>query len=377
MFPLLLVVCFALASEANALWCGTAVPQSKRLQLRDLANSTTTAIWPQITIDTYFHVIVGNPPKSEDAVSEDELNNQFNILNNDYAPYNITFKLRGIDLTMEERFASGEGLVYPPDGIFSMGQQLRVGNFSALNVYFRRSSNPWNPREAGRVLSTEWAEVSKDVRKDGVEISLWALPGRAPSGRLQGLGKTLTHEVGHWLGLGHTWSTESCESDADGIDDTPIHLGPSLTCSAPLDTCATRPGNDPSHNFMNYVDERCYNSFTTGQVNHMRDRYQRRIHTPTREYIREDFRLPWFEPQVSEACLGSRAWCSRGLDRYGKTATECLAWREAPPSDVSSPLRLRTRNSTKSSSRTSERHEPNHIRFKYQNDSYRPEISAT
>ncbi|KAB8212808.1 pregnancy-associated plasma protein-A-domain-containing protein [Aspergillus novoparasiticus] len=333
MFLVALFLSFALASAADALWCGTPVHRSNGLESRGLSNSSTSLTWPHITIDTYFHVIVGESPGPEDAVSEHELINQVNILSNDFAPYNITFRLRNIDLLLNNDYASRDGLNYPPPGMLPMGQHLRIGNFSDLNVYFRRLSNPYHPNEAGRVLSTNWGSVSSDVRKDGVQISLYALPGRAHSGRLQGLGKTLTHEVGHWLGLEHTWSIDSCESDADGINDTPIHLGPSLTCSNPLDTCTTQSGDDPSHNFMNYVDERCYNSFTIGQVNHMRDRYQRRVQATTRKYIRDDLRLPWFEPQISEVCLGSKVWCSRGLDRYGKTEAECLAWREAPPSD--------------------------------------------
>ncbi|KAB8213338.1 hypothetical protein BDV33DRAFT_210312 [Aspergillus novoparasiticus] len=282
-----LFLSFALASAADALWCGTPVQQSSGLESRGLSNLSTSLIWPQITIDTYFHVIVGNSPGPDDAVSEHELINQFNILNNDFTPSNITFRLRNIDLLLNEAYASGLGLDISPPGMRPLGQHLRIGNFSDLNVYFRRLSNPLNPTEAGRVLSTNWGSVSRDIRKDGVEISLYALPGRAPSGRLQGLGKTLTHEVGHWLGLPHTWSTDSCENDADGIDDTPIHLGPSLNCSAPLDTCPRQPGKDPIHNFMNYVDEHCYKSFTPGQVNHMRSQYERRTHARAVKYKKD------------------------------------------------------------------------------------------
>ncbi|KAE8334348.1 hypothetical protein BDV24DRAFT_170288 [Aspergillus arachidicola] len=262
MFLAALLLSFALASAADALWCGTPVHRSNGLESRGLSNSSTSLTWPHITIDTYFHVIVGKSPGPEDAVSEHELINQVNILNNDFAPYNITFRLRNIDLLLNNDYAPSEGLNHPPPGMLPMGQHLRIGNFSDLNVYFRRLSNPYNPNEAGRVLSTDWGSVSSDVRKDGVEISLYALPGRAPSGRLQGLGKTLTHEVGHWL-------------------------GPSFNCSAPLDTCPRQPGKDPIHNFMNYVDEHCYNSFTTGQVNHMRSQYERRIHARAVTYKKD------------------------------------------------------------------------------------------
>ncbi|MCX7743018.1 MAG: M43 family zinc metalloprotease [Flavobacteriales bacterium] len=89
-------------------------------------------------------------------------------------------------------------------------------------------------------------------------------------------GATLTHEVGHWLGLRHIWGDENCGSD--GIDDTPQHKEPNFSgpsCfSIPKTATCYEPGfNDYLRdtigemwmNFMDYTADQCLWMFTKGQ----------------------------------------------------------------------------------------------------------------
>lgn len=91
------------------------------------------------------------------------------------------------------------------------------------------------------------------------------------------MGRTLTHEVGHYLGLRHIWGDELffnvCSQD-DGILDTPLSgLGDQNACNHEANTC-TEPNSDDLpdmlENYMDYTKEHCYNMFTQGQKEHMR-----------------------------------------------------------------------------------------------------------
>ncbi len=85
------------------------------------------------------------------------------------------------------------------------------------------------------------------------------------------LGRTGTHEVGHYLGLYHTFSngcgTNSCYTTGDRICDTNGESSPTFGCPGSRNSCG---GPAPFHNYMDYSDDICMNQFTVEQNNRMR-----------------------------------------------------------------------------------------------------------
>jgi hypothetical protein len=111
---------------------------------------------------------------------------------------------------------------------------------------------------------------------DGVFITYDVLPIDTIDGSI------LMHEIGHWLGLYHTFQN-GCDAHNDFVDDTPAHSDstatsfPTASCTNfvnnPVDTCTSLPGNDPVYNIMNYVADRScmgtYAEITCGQIERM------------------------------------------------------------------------------------------------------------
>lgn len=88
-------------------------------------------------------------------------------------------------------------------------------------------------------------------------------------------GRTMTHEVGHFLGLRHIWGdNSSCtvnatDSAKDFCPDTPAASTSNGGCS-PTDTCPSAPGMDMIENYMDYTNDACMNIFTQNQKTRIR-----------------------------------------------------------------------------------------------------------
>ncbi len=157
----------------------------------------------------------------------------------------------------------------------------RAGGWKALNVYvcnMKFCDDRGNCEATG--LSARPQDIAPSDRwVDGVMID--------PS--LLREGSLFIHEVGHWLGLEHTFggggflpdaSCRDCSCD-DGITDTPRHrLVPVLDCR-PRDTCPNHPGLDPISNFMGY-NNFCAHEFTPEQRARMWVTTLLYRHNPTR-----------------------------------------------------------------------------------------------
>ncbi|CAE6376334.1 unnamed protein product [Rhizoctonia solani] len=228
----------------------------------------------KVVVPVHWHAITSDKSIRGGRIPLSQITESIKVLNNDFSSTGFSFKLESSEYVSNEIWYDRAGLTKDPrspEYVYQveMKQALRLGGASTLNIYSTGFTNTTNRRLLG--FGTFPGEYEHNPVDDGVVIRCSTVPGGSFYPFNQG--KTLTHEVGHWLGLYHTFQG-GCRGNGDLVSDTPAHLNGTNGCPTSLpDTCPDHPGQDPIHNFMDYSDDACLNEFTPGQVRRMRDQF--------------------------------------------------------------------------------------------------------
>ena len=234
-----------------------------------------------VTIPVVVHVIYNT---STQNISDAQINSQLTILNNDFRKLNadrtsVPSVFSALSADCEINFCLAQRT---PSGISTTGiVRVSTATTSFIDDDRVKSSstggdNAWDATQylniwvcnlGGGLLG--YAQFPGGAAStDGVVINYTAFGNIGTAASPYNLGRTATHEIGHWLNLRHIWGDATCGSDL--VTDTPTQSTSNFGCPTfPHVTCSNGPNGDLWMNYMDYTDDRCMYMFTTGQKTRM------------------------------------------------------------------------------------------------------------
>ena len=231
------------------------------------------ARWKVVTLPTVVHVVYHTAAEN---ISDAQVKSQFKVLNKDFRKQNpdrtrvpavwaglvadagVRFKLVKITRTQTSRTAFGDD------------DSVKSGATGGADPWPTKTHlNIWVCTLAGGLLGYAQFPGGPAVT-DGVVILNTAFGTTGSATAPFQLGRTSTHEIGHWLNLRHIWGdTEDC-SGSDFVADTPNAEGPNYgKPTFPHLSCGNGPSGDMFVNYMDYVDDGAMFMLTIGQAARM------------------------------------------------------------------------------------------------------------
>jgi hypothetical protein len=243
-------------------------------------------------VPVVFHIIHENGAEN---ISQAQIMDQLRIVNEDFrkkaGTNGASTDPLATDMEIEFRLAQYDPNGNKHDGINRVFSTLtnnaddKVKPLSYwdarkyLNIWVVKSINP-NTGKPGTVLGYAqfpWS-LNFQTTTDGIVLRSDQV-GTIGSGQQSQAGRTLTHEIGHWLGLYHTFqggcvggTSINCAEQGDWVCDTPPVAEPSFGCNIGRNSCSNDSPNLPDmvKNYMDYSDGTCLNTYTNGQKTRVR-----------------------------------------------------------------------------------------------------------
>lgn len=262
-------------------WMGNDDPVLARGTAADCSiNNTNTSpdydpAVSKLRIPVVVHVILNT--SGTGALSDARVTSQIEILNEDFLAISGTNGGPGFDTQIEFYLATEDPQGNPTTGITR----------STNNTWFNDGGSYWNTLawDPDRYLNIYTNSASgalgyvPALPQEGIVgansdrvVVLYSTFGRNAPFNPFNLGRTGTHEVGHYLGLFHTFSggcasASNCSSNGDRVCDTNPENSPTFGCPGSRTSCGTQA---PFDNYMDYSDDRCMERFTQDQGFRMR-----------------------------------------------------------------------------------------------------------
>lgn len=230
-----------------------------------------------VTIPVVVHVVYKT---NAENITDEIIQSQINVLNADFRKLNadiskVPTAFAGLAADYEINFCLAKRT---PEGLVTTGIERKATTnkrpFSTNDGVKSTKSGGLNAWDASKYLNIWVCNLSNGVlgyaqfpggsaATDGVVILYSAFGYNSPAAPYN-LGRTATHEVGHWLNLRHIWGDASCGNDL--VSDTPTQQTSNFGCPIyPLKTCGNTSSGDMFMNYMDYTDDACMYMFSAGQ----------------------------------------------------------------------------------------------------------------